>query len=250
MSSTSFGLCVFDKYRYYFLEDHTYMEPSITQAILEYLRQTSIGKLFLHLISVSVVCAVLSICYVMAFHFSSLFDVYTEAHNIHKFPSHLQSNMHSDAEIDNILQKLLQESHANRGYAYRYHNGLAAISGVPFFFQSMIYEVITPGTTRISPYEQRLPASMTPSINYMFVQNKCFVANNMDRTDHVLNYMFQTHSAKSMIRCPVYLNNGDLFALVGIDYTDRSRVPDDAQPLVINAAQEISKVFTNIQKKN
>ena len=194
----------------------------IAEILVNYLSLTKPGMLFLHLVWLTIVCIILSFTYVLAFHFTSLVTVYQEAHNIQQFNTNLLFSARQDAEINNILNDLMSNSKANRAYVFRYHNGLAAISGVPFFFQSNTHEVISPGTPRVVQFEQRIPASINLAISNQFMQNRCAIVSKADEDKDSQNYWFyQNRGAKSLIRCPIFMNNGDLFGFVGVDYLER-----------------------------
>ena len=224
------------------------MNSELVKLVLGYLKDTKISKLIIHTLLVGVLCVILSFCYVIAFHFTNLLSVYSEAHNIRNFGNNLNGNMKSEVQLEDILKRTLAETRANRAYVYRYHNGLAAISSVPFYFQSMMFEVISPGIPRIIAYEQRLPAGMTPSVNAAFVQNKCLVSTALDKPDHSLNFMFQMHAARAVVRCPVYLSSGDLFGFVGVEYNDAvTEIPTAHRQAVELAAREVIAVYTNLK---
>jgi hypothetical protein len=224
------------------------MNSEAFNAVLAYLRDTKLSKMLSHAAILGLLCVILSFCYTIAFHFTSLLTIYTEAHDIRNFGNNLNGNMKAESQLEDILKKALTESHANRSYVYRYHNGLAAISSVPFYFQSMMFEVISPGIPRIIAYEQRLPAGMTPIVNAAFVQNKCFVSTALDKTDHALNFMFQTHGARAVVRCPIYMKNGDLFGFVGVEYHDAQAEINTATRQTLEfTAREIAAVYANLK---
>jgi len=119
---------------------------------------------------------------------------------------------------------------------------------VPFYFQSMMFEVISPGIPRIIAYEQRLPAGMTPSVNAAFVQNKCLVSTALDKSDHALNFMFQMHAARAVVRCPVFMSSGDLFGFVGVEFNDAvTEISPATRQSVESAAREVIAVYTNLK---
>lgn len=224
------------------------MNSELVNAVLEYLRNTRIFKMLGQVLIVGLLCIILSFCYVIAFHFTNLLGIYTEAHDIRNFGNNLHGNMKAEGQLEDILKRTLTETHANRAYVYRYHNGLAAISSVPFYFQSMMFEVISPGVPRIIAYEQRLPAGMTPMVNASFVQNKCLTSTALDKTDHALNFMYQTHGARAVVRCPVYMDSGDLFGFVGVEYNDAVNEINTATRQVVEvAAREVAGVYANLK---
>lgn len=224
------------------------MHTDVISSLLEYLKVTSIGKICLHFLFIVLVFATLTASYVLSFHFTSLVTIYQEAHDIKHFGNNIQGSIVVGIKLDQVLQGLIQETHSNRAYVYRYHNGLSAINNIPFFFQSLIYENISPGTSRIMSLEQRLPVAMTPTINSQFVQNKCAITQDMDHNDNILNFINQVGSAKTMIRCPIFMDNGDLFGFIGIDYILNSAedTTHDAE-LVKIASDQMTLLFNNMK---
>lgn len=223
-------------------------KKSIAEVFIDYLSRTPPGLLFMHLLWIIVASCALSTSYIMAFHFTSLVNIYNEAHNIRNFSQNLQVGARKDQEIQNVLSGLLEATGSNRAYVYRYHNGLAAVSGVPFFFQTVTHEVISPGATRVMQYEQRIPASINLAINNRFAQNMCARVEHADEDRDSQNYWyFQTRQARALVRCPIFMQNGDLFGFVGIDYTNN--VPTEqlitAEERMKAAAVVISSIFSS-----
>jgi hypothetical protein len=191
-------------------------------------------------------CA-LSTSYIIAFHFTSVLNIYREAHDIKNFSNNLKFSTQQDTEINIILQSLLDNTKSNRAYIFRYHNGLASVHGVPFFFHTVTHEVISPGTTRVMQFEQHIPASINIAMNNQFMQNKCAIVRNADDDKDSQNYWYyQIRAAKSLIRCPIFMNNGDLFGFVGIDYLNDtpSELLNEAVLKVRNAALQLPILFS------
>jgi hypothetical protein len=221
-------------------------QATLAQVVTDYLTNTKPLMLVVHLVYIAAITAVFSTAYVVAFHFTSLVSVYEEAHSITSFSSNLKTSVENDNAIYADLNRLLNDSGGSRAYAYRYHNGLAAISGVPFFFQTMTHEVISPGTARILPFEQRIPASIHMAINNAFVNDKCAVIKNTDRDKENQDYYFWTsRGAKHLIRCPIYMSNGDLFGFVGVDWTADIKDTENSQKQIKQAADHIAQLFAN-----
>lgn len=196
-------------------------KTSLVEIFLGYLSRTPAGTLLLHLLWIVIASCALSSSYILAFHFTSLVTIYEEAHNIRNFSNNLRLTAKQDHDINTALTDLLGSSHANRAYVFRYHNGLAAVSGVPFFFQTNTHEVISPGTTRVIQFEQHIPASINIAMNNQFMMNHCAMVNNANEDRDSQNYWyFQNRSAKSLVRCPIFTGNGDLFGFVGIDFAE------------------------------
>lgn len=224
-------------------------KPSMLEVLLDYLRTTTPVSLFFHLLYIILICATLSFSYVVTFHWATVVQIYTEAHNIKGFGTNLKNSVENDIKLNEILDRIRTQTGATRAYIYRYHNGLAAINGVPFFFQTNTHESISPGANRLLPYEQRMPASFNYNQNQLFVKNACYVVTDADSDKENQNYYaFQSRSAKAFIRCPIYLDHGDLFGFVGIDFNNNPVDIKKLQPIVHDATEEISNIFETLKK--
>ena len=230
------------------IEDQLNKRAPLIESFLNYLSRTKPILLLVHLIFVSVICAVLSMTYIVSFHFTSILAVYQEAHDVANFSKNLKISARQDQEIKSSLDQLMASTNSNRAYVFRYHNGLAAISGVPFFFATNTHEVISPGTTRVMGFDQRIPASMDIAMNNQFMQDKCAVVSKTDDDYNSQNYWyFQSRGAKSLIRCPIFMPNGDIFGFVGIDWTNSTSqdVINKSAQLVKSTAGHIGDIFVS-----
>lgn len=184
-----------------------------------YLSITKPVVMLFHLVWLIVASCALSSAYILAFHFTSVVSIYRESHSITTFGQDIMVSARQDHAINTRLMEILESMRANRAYVYRYHNGLAAINGVPFFFHTMTHEVISPGTPRMMQFEQRIPASINIALSNQFVRNRCGVISQTDRDPDSQNYWyFQQRGARSLVRCPIFMENGDLFGFIGIDF--------------------------------
>lgn len=223
---------------------------TMLQILLDYLTKTPPARLFIHMIYIAIVCIALSGSYVVAFHWTSLIEIYQEAHNIEKFSDNFKLSADADNKINNILNKTLLEENAMRAYVYRYHNGLAAISGVPFFFQTNTHEVIAPGASRLMPFEQRIPASIHIAMNNAFVNNMCYVITNTTLNKNSQDYyIFTSRNAMAMIRCPIYMSNGDLFGFVGLDINKAHVFTADQMTHLHDVSVTLGNIFEGTSKK-
>lgn len=222
---------------------------SILEILLEYLRTTKPVSLLFHLLYIMLICGTLSFSYIITFHWSTVVGIYTEAHNIKGFGTNLKYSVENDIKLNDILDRVRVQTGAFRAYIYRYHNGLAAINGVPFFFQTNTHESISPGANRLLPYEQRMPASFNYAQNQQFIKNACTVVIDADTDkEHQNYYVFQSRGAKAFIRCPIYLDHGDLFGFVGIDFANNPTDSKKAQTIMHDATEEISNIFETLKK--
>jgi len=229
------------------LEDQAKL--TMLQIFLKYLEKTSPLMLLVHMLYIGTICFFLSVSYVAAFHWASVMELYREAHDISKFSNNFKTSVEADNQINDKLQKFLDTHDGMRAYIYRYHNGLAAISGVPFFFQSNTHEVISPGTSRLMSFEQRIPASIHIAMNNEFVNDMCYVIKDTTEDKSSQDYYFYTsRNAKAMVRCPIFLSNGDLFGFVGIDWNkafDGKTVMDELHTM----SKELGSIFAGEDRK-
>jgi hypothetical protein len=222
----------------------------VLQILVNYLTKTKPVLLFVHLLWIMMVCGFLSVTYVISFHFTSLLSVYQDAHNIRNFSTNLIINTRNDTEINRILTDILETTKASRAYIFRYHNGLAAVNGVPFFFQTNTHEVISPGTSRVIQFEQHIPASINIAVNNQFMANRCsMIAKTDEDRDSQHYWFFQARAAKSLIRCPIFMQNGDLFGFVGVDFPDRTEQSrlESLATQVRATASRLTSVFANLR---
>ena len=223
---------------------HEKTNPSMLQLIIDYLTNTSAVHLLVHVVYIGFICGFLSLSYVAAFHWSSIIQLYEDSNNHRQFNENLKTNAVADAKINEYLQKLMDSVDGMRAYVYRYHNGLPAISGVPFFFQTNVNEVISPGSTRLLNFEQRIPASIHIAMNTAFVANKCLLISdtrlNQNSQDY---YFFESRNAVAVMRCPIYMDNGDLLGFVGIDWNRIQLGDSKITSALENVAKEISKIY-------
>lgn len=221
-------------------------KSTIIESFLIYLSNTKPYILIFHLMWILISSSVLSVTYIIAFHFTSIISLYQEAHDVAHFNKNLMLSAEKDKVIEDDLTKLLTDANADRTYVFRYHNGLAAVSGVPFFFQTNTHEVIRPGTSRVLSFHQRIPVSVNMTTTNELIQNKCAVVLGADLNQTNQNYWYyQTRNAKNLIRCPIFVNSGDILGFVGADYTgdiDISKI-DAYVASVKDVATKISEIY-------
>jgi hypothetical protein len=240
-------MLIFYQFQGPFMEEEKKIQ--IIHLFFDYLKNTKPLLLLFHLVYVTLICAIFSTGYVVAFHWTSLIRIYDEAHSIQSFSANLKTSVETDNEIKMALDKLNKQTGGIRAYVYRYHNGLAAISGVPFFFQTMTHEVISPGTSRLMQYEQRIPVGISMNINHAFVENHCAVIPHADADpQHQDYYFFQSRGSRSLIRCPIYMSNGDLFGFIGVDFANDIKDIKDVTKLIEGSAESIGKYFASLKR--
>lgn len=229
-------------------------QPTMLQIIIEYLTTTPPWLLMVHLFYMGMVCVFISSSYITAFHWSSLVQLYEDHEQgvqHRQFNANLKLNVATNIKINSELKKMLDDTNSMRVYIYRYHNGLPSISNVPFFFQTNTHEVISPGTPRLINFEQRIPVGIHMASSIAFVANKCiFIGNTEIDKSSQDYYFFQSRNAASLIRCPIYMENGDLFGFVGIDWNHITPSDSKIEEQLHNLAIELGKEFKEISAEN
>ena len=224
---------------------------SIVESFFRYLSSNTKLTLMFHLWWIVMACISLSTTYIFSFHFPSLLKVYEEAHSIKSFDKNLKLSLKQDDEINKLLTQVMIDNKANRAYIFRFHNGLAAVSGIQFFFQTNTHEIITPGMSRVLPYSQRLPASINVPMNNLLSNNKCVILNKISSDPNSQNYYnYQSRGAEAMVRCPIFLGNGDLLGYVGLDYSSPTydSYLKETETSLKSTAKSLSTLFSNTRK--
>jgi hypothetical protein len=96
-------------------------------------------------------------------------------------------------------------------------------------------------------YQQNIPVSVDFSINNQFIDNHCAIITDTTVDPQNQNYFFyQSRGAKAMIRCPIYVDNGDLFGFIGIDFdhTLTSQQAQEISGLLEETATQIEPLFS------
>ena len=195
---------------------------NVIEIILRYLRNTHPMRLLMHLVWIFCLLSMLSVSYIVTFHFTPVLELWQRSHSIKMFGQELSTTIAVDQSVNQELQKLLESAQAHRSYLFRYHNGIPSVNGVPFIFHTNTHEVIRPGATRVINQNQRLPTGINSNSNFEFSRRKCVIIYDIDRNVDGANYWhYQTRGAISMIRCAVYTNQGDMLGFVGIDFLER-----------------------------
>lgn len=222
---------------------------SMLQILVDYLKSTSPLNLFIHMIYITVICGILSSSYILAFHWNDVVTFYTAYQEQSSGDTELKLDLDTNTQVNYKLQSLLTEVDGMRAYVYRYHGKLDTVSGVPFFYQTNIFEIISPGAARLMNYEQRVPAGIHMAMNNEFVKDRCMLIKDTTTDVDSQNYYFYTsRNAMAIERCPIFLDNGDLFGFVGIDWDAPIENTDILTGKLHTVAAELGKIFSEIPK--
>lgn len=219
---------------------------SVLELLFRYFRTVHPLKMAWHLIWIMAVLAMLSITYIVSFHFLPVMELWQRSRSFDHFRTELSTSVAVDHQVNTELQQVLQRTHADRAYVFRYHNGIPAVGGVPFIFHTNTHEVIRPGVNRVISLMQRIPSSINVHMNQEFIQNRCVTLNDLDldTTGHDYWY-YQSRGSIHLVRCAFYTTQGDLLGFVGLDYVNRSNPVslDQVSSQLRESAQRLGIMF-------
>lgn len=222
------------------------MAKSILELLLKYFRTVHPLKMLWHLVWITLVLCMMSITYVVTFHFEPVLDLWQRSRSMQHFTHELNTSIAVDTRISEELQRVLMLTNTDRTYVFRYHNGIPAVGGIPFIFHTNTHEVIRPGVNRVISLMQRIPSSINVHMNQEFAKGKCITLTDID-TDTTGNdyWYYQARGARHMIRCPIYSRQGDLIGFVGADYVQEVAVPNLAahETHLKQSAQHIGQIL-------
>ena len=214
--------------------------------LLTYLRTVHPLRMLWHLFVVFCLLSMLSTSYILVWHFQPVFELWQRSHSMNNFARELQVSVAVDTSANQTLNQVLTNTHANRAYIFRFHNGIPSPNNVPFIFHTNTHEVIKPGTNRIINFGQRLPSSLITSMSQEFLKRKCVSLYNINaRTDSATYWFYESRAAIHMTRCAFFSNKGDLLGFIGIDYTEptATSVVRNNEDVVRQSADQLGKIF-------
>ena len=205
--------------------------------IVRYLRVIHPFRMIWHVILLFFVLCMLSMSYIITFHFQPAMDLWIKSRGVAHFTQELKISVKVDAEINGELNRLLSSSKGGRAYIFRYHNGTPSANNVPFIFTTNTHEVISAGVNRVIRFGDRLPSSLIQRENIDFMEHKCAILSNINADVNSASYwLYETRGAIALVRCPFYTSNGDLVGFVGVDFV---------QPIL---KDQLLKVQTEVEK--
>lgn len=216
------------------------------KTLLSYFKTVHPLKMLWHLVWMFCVLCMLSVTYIVTFHFQPVMDLWHKSQSFDHFRSELTATIAIDNEIVNELTRLLSIAQADRSYVFRYHNGIPAVQGVPFIFHTNTHEVIRPGVNRVINLMQRIPSSINIGMNLEFSQHRCVKLRNIDADVTGSEYWYyQSRGVKHMIRCAVFTSRGDLIGFVGLDYLNHvdDQLFDDAAARLQSSTDAVGRML-------
>jgi hypothetical protein len=224
------------------------LAPSMLDKVLKYLKSTTVWRMFLHLLWLSCLLMILSSSYIITFHFVPVMELFKKSHSLSHFSAELNVSINMDQQVNQTLQTLLTQAQAHRVYLFRYHNGIPSVNNVPFIFHTMTHELISPGTSRVIVFSQRLPTGILGASNTQMINRRCVVLNNLDQSTESINaWHYNMRGAVAVARCPYFSDRGDLLGFVGVDFKESvsDAVLEQAHVVTQSAAERLNHIFQN-----
>jgi hypothetical protein len=221
---------------------------SAVKTLLTYFRTVHPLRMVWHLVWMFCVLCMLSVTYIVTFHFQPVVELWQKSQSFDHFRHELTATIAIDSEVVNELTRLLGITQADRAYVFRYHNGIPAVQGVPFIFHTNTHEVIRPGVSRMVSLMQRIPSSINIGMNLEFSQNRCVRLRNIDVDTTSSEYWyFQSRGARHIIRCAFFTAQGDLIGFVGLDYLNHIDVQlfEAAGERLRSSSEAIGRTLSN-----
>jgi len=126
-----------------------------------------------------------------------------------------------DVIVHNLLEDLMYRSDADRAYIFRFHNGQNYFDGSHKLRMSCEYEVVSMG---IEPQARKLkdiPTSLYPKFISDVIDGNMYYNDIEDIDDPTTRVTLKAQGIKSIAVAPFFDNNGNLIAMIGVDYVGR-----------------------------
>jgi hypothetical protein len=119
--------------------------------------------------------------------------------------------------IHQMLNDLMLRYKADRGYIFRFHNGIMYYDGTHKNHQSLAYEVCNRGISSEAMQLQNLPTSLFPRFLQEIMLNRMCYSDINDIKENATRIALHEQGIKSLVACPVF-KDGKFTAYIGLDF--------------------------------
>lgn len=150
-----------------------------------------------------------------------------------------------DVIVNELLEDLMYMSAADRAYIFRFHNGQNYFDGSHKLRMSCEYEVVGKG---IEPQAQNLkdiPTSLYPKFISEVIEGKMFYEDVELISDLTTRVVLKRQGTKSIAAAPYFDKQGNLMAIIGVDYVGRKA---DRELILERQKGMVSEWSSNEQK--
>ena len=123
----------------------------------------------------------------------------------------------NDILIQKTLMKTLKKYKADRAYIFRFHNGVTYYNGTHKNKFSCDYEVVSKGISRQATLLQDIPVTLFPTFIREVNNNRMMYDDINDIENLRVQETLAQQGIKGILVVP-YKRNGNLFAMIGIDF--------------------------------
>ena len=123
----------------------------------------------------------------------------------------------NDILIQKALIRTLKRYNADRAYIFRFHNGVTYYNGTHKNKFSCDYEVVRPGVSAQAQALQDIPVTLFPTFIREVNNNRMMYEDINDIENLRVQETLAQQGIKGLLVVP-YRRNGNLFAMIGIDY--------------------------------
>ena len=145
--------------------------------------------------------------------------------------------------IHQMLNDLMLRYKADRGYIFRFHNGIMYYDGTHKNHQSLAYEVCNRGISSEAMQLQNLPTSLFPRFLQEIMLNKMCYSDINDIKENATRIALHEQGIKSLVACPVF-KDGKFTAYIGLDFVKDSISKDFNYHEFKNQTDEIGNILT------
>ena len=126
-----------------------------------------------------------------------------------------------DVIVTELLNDLMYMSGADRAYIFRFHNGQNYFDGSHKLRMSCEYEVVGAGIEPQAKNLADLSNSLYPYFISEVIEGKMFYEDVDNILDLTTKVTLKAQGIKSIAVAPFLDNNGNLIAMIGVDYVGR-----------------------------
>lgn len=138
-----------------------------------------------------------------------------------KKPDEVKRDVNNNVLIQQMLNDLMLKYNADRGYIFRFHNGITFYDGHHKNHQSLSFEVCNKGISSEKLQLQNLPTSLFPIFLQEVMLNKMIYTDINDIKENATRIALKDQGIKSVMICPVF-KEGYFVGYIGLDFVKES----------------------------
>jgi len=133
----------------------------------------------------------------------------------------VKTDINNSVIIQKMLNDLMYKYKADRGYIFRFHNGITFYDGKHKNHQSMAFEVCNKGISSEAMQLQNLPTSLFPMFLQEIMLDKMVYSNINEIRENSTRIALKDQGIKSIVIAPIF-SNGQFTAYIGLDFVKDS----------------------------